>query len=130
MDQGRDECGARENRKEDARIKPWQFSTRIALRDTNVFTATGWFPGWRVGVHVERLDLRLPMQSHSGIIQILNLAYRCGGSAGLAVPAERRTGFPFKSANDHLQIPEADYRRSIGLRLRNCKTIMPSCAGR
>jgi hypothetical protein len=77
-----------------------------------------------------RLDLRRPMQSHSGIVQILNLAYRCGGSAGIAVPAERRTDFPFKSANDHLQIPEADYRRSIGLRLRNCKTIMPSCARR
>ena len=91
------------------------------------FTATGWFPGWRVGVPVEH--------SWTGAFPCLRTVASClsfdsltvaGAAPALPSQAERRTGFPFKYANDGLHIPEADYGRSIGLAQDNCKMIM-SC---
>ncbi len=37
---------------------------------------------------------------HSGVLQTVDLAYRCGGSVGIVIVADDFTDFPFKSAND------------------------------
>ncbi len=65
--------------------------------------------GLRASKRVMTLAQRLPMQRHSGVVLLALLAYRCGGSARIALGAnQERTGFPFHPSSGRLfGTPEA-----------------------